>query len=94
MQAPITWKPGETRAQDPHASLDYTMDFGPWLEGGALASCTVTAVNCTAGTATIAGTVVKWRVSNVAAGASVTLHPVMTDGQFDDFTFKFTPTPK
>jgi hypothetical protein len=94
MQTPITWKPGETRAQDPNAALDYTMDFAPWLDGGALASCTATGSNCTAGTPTIAGTVVKWRVSDVVAGATVTLHPTTTDGQFDDFTFKYTPTPK
>jgi hypothetical protein len=90
----LTWKPGETRAQDPHAALDYSMDFGPWLDGGALAGCTATGTNCTAGTPTLAGSVATFRVSDVVLGASVTLHVTTQDGQADDFTLKFTPTPK
>lgn len=94
MASSLKWAPGITISVDPDAVLDYTMDFTDWLEGGTLSAAVPTAIKCTAGAATIAGNVVKVRVSQVLYGAQVTIRVTTADGQSSDFTLRFAPAPQ
>ena len=89
------WLPGMTISLDPDAIEDYEMDFARWLRGETLASVSVIHENCTAVQhGALQESVVIVRVSEVTAGASVTIRPVSAGGRRSDFTINFKPKPQ
>lgn len=89
----VVWKPTLLLPQDPDATLDYTLDFTPYLEGDTIDSVTVTGQGCTVEKRTSDATTVTVRVSAVVDRASVTASITRASGQRDDRTIKLIAQP-
>lgn len=81
-------KPGITKAKDPAATLDYSIDLAAYLEGRTITAANVTAspAGLTVGAQSFAGSIIKARLSGGTLNATyaVTYNFTLSTGEIDE----------
>lgn len=88
----VVWYPGLTLAFDPSSVEDINQDWAGWLDGEAFSVDTppavLSATGVTAVIATVAGTIVQVRVSDMSDPAAFTIRATSASGRVTDRTVR------